>query len=219
MKLLTTTLILCLSAVSLYADDASRHANVKDPELRDELLRRTKVDQDARTAVMAWNSKRGAKDALSAESQNAEEKAEIEKLLAAVKKADNENTLWLKQVVETCGWPTRTFAGTDGASAAWLLIQHADAEPLFQRKCLDLMVKLPRGEVSQQDIAYLTDRVLLAEGKKQIYGTQFTRETGELKPRPIEDQSNVDKRRAEVGLLPLAEYAAEMAKAYGGTAK
>ena len=219
MKLLITTSILCLTVCSVQADDTSRRANVKDPELRNELLRRTKVDQDVRTAVMTWNSKRGSKDLLSAESQNAEEKAEFEKLMAEVTKTDSENVAWLKQVVEHRGWPTKTLVGKDGANAAWLLIQHADADPKFQRTCLDLMVKLPRGEISQQDIAYLTDRVLLAEGKKQIYGTQFTRENGELQPRPIEDQSNVDKRRAEAGLPPLAEYAAEMAKAYGGTAK
>jgi hypothetical protein len=81
------------------------------------------------------------------------------------------------------------------------------------------MVTLPREEVSQQNIAYLTDRVLLAEGKKQLYGTQFTREKGELQPRPIEDAAHVDQRRAEAGLPPLAEYAAELAKLYGGAAK
>lgn len=219
MQLLMTTSILCWSAISFQPDGTSSRARVDDPALRNELVRRTKADQDARTAVMTWNSKRGSKDALSVTSQNAEEKAKIDALLAAVKKTDSENTGWLKEVVETRGWPTRTLVGKAGANAAWLLIQHADAEPAFQRKCLDLMVKLPRDEVSQQEIAYLTDRVLLAEGKKQVYGTQFTREDGKLLPRPIEDASNVDKRRAEVGLSPLAEYAAEMAKAYGETAK
>jgi hypothetical protein len=41
----------------------------------------------------------------------------------------------------------------------------SDAEPSFQRKCLQRMGRLPRAEVLQKDLAYLADQVLLAEGK------------------------------------------------------
>jgi hypothetical protein len=60
----------------------------------------------------------------------------------------------------------------------------------------------------------LTDRVLLAEGKKQVYGTQFTLVNGKCKPRPLEDEANVDQRRKEVGLRPLAEYFKEAERFY-----
>ena len=109
--------------------------------------------------------------------------------------------------------------GEDGANAAWLLVQHADADSQFQRKCLDLMAKLPKGEVSQVQFGFLTDRVLLAEGKKQIYGTQFHAVDGKLQPRPLEDEANVDKRRADIGLRPLADYAKALEKIYGGGSK
>ena len=79
--------------------------------------------------------------------------------------------------------------------------------------------KLPKEELSQSNLAYLTDRVLLAEGKKQLYGTQFTVVDGKWKPRPLEDEANVDKRRAEVGLPPLAEYTKLIEQAYGGSKK
>src|SRR5262249_30379594 len=95
----------------------------------------------------------------------------------------------------------------DGANAAWLLVQHADADPKFQRQCLDLMTPLLRDkEVSPQDYAYLTDRVLLAEGEKQQYGTQLVVAGDKFEPRPIQDAENIEKLRAEVGLPPLAEY-------------
>jgi hypothetical protein len=128
-------------------------------------------------------------------------------------------TRWLQKIVDNQGWPTKTLVGEDGANAAWLLVQHADADSQFQRKCLDLMTKLPKGEVSQVQFAYLTDRVLLAEGKKQIYGTQFHAVDGKLQPRPLEDEANVDKRRADIGLPPLADYAKELEKVYGGGSK
>ena len=42
------------------------------------------------------------------------------------------------------------------------------------RRCLDLLAEAAiRGEASRADLAYLTDRVLLAEGQAQVYGTQF----------------------------------------------
>ena len=219
MKRFITTCVLCLSALAAHAVDDSGHPNVQDPNLRSELLLRTKVDQDARVAITNWLGKQGAIDALDKDHQTAKQKAEFEKLAAAAHKADSDNTAWLKQVVENHGWPTRTLVGNDGASAAWLLVQHADADRKFQRKCLELMVKLPKAEISQTDIAYLLDRVLLAEGKKQVYGTQFDTVNGKLQPRPLEDEANVDKLRSAVGLPPLAEYAKQMEKVYGGSSK
>ena len=77
------------------------------------------------------------------------------------------------------------------------------------------MLKLPKSEVSSRNIAYLTDRVLLAEGKKQIYGTQFQMVDGKFQPKPLEDEANVDRRRAEAGQEPLAEYLRGAEALYG----
>ena len=82
-----------------------------------------------------------------------------------------------------------------------------------------MRTKLPKTEVSLANVAYLTDRVLLAEGKKQLYGTQFTTIDGKSQPRPMEDEANVDKRRAEMGLTTLAEYAKQIEQMYGPTPK
>ena len=66
------------------------------------------------------------------------------------------------------------------------------------------------GQVQREDIAYLTDRVLVNEGKPQVYGTQFHRVNGERKPRPIEDAETVDERRKSMQLTTLKDYAAFM---------
>jgi len=55
----------------------------------------------------------------------------------------------------------------------------------------------------------LEDRILMREGKKQIYGTQLhsgPKTNGKLELYPIDDEEHVDERRAIVGLQPLAEY-------------
>jgi hypothetical protein len=69
---------------------------------------------------------------------------------------------------------------------------------------------LQDGDVSGQNYALLLDRVLVGEGKPQLYGTQalpFVQWTEqEPKLAPIEDEKNVDERRQKVGLPSLDEY-------------
>lgn len=68
--------------------------------------------------------------------------------------------------------------------------------------------------MSGQSYALLLDRVLVAEGKRQVYGTQAKLKGKEFVPDPIEDEANVDKRRAEVGLPPLSEYLRVLKQVY-----
>jgi Family of unknown function (DUF6624) len=204
-------MILVPVLVAPVAAGAPRTATVRNPTLRKELLHRVEVDQKARLALIGWSKKNGNNGA---GRLPAAKKAEYAKLAAAVRKIDTDNTKWLRGIVKQHGWPGKSLVGKDGAKSAWLLVQHADADRTFQRKCLDLIAKLPTGEVEPQHLALLTDRVLLAEGKKQIYGTQFLIKDGKLVPRPIEDAAGVDRRRKAVGLPPLAEYVKLLEKTY-----
>ncbi len=212
-------LVLGLSGLLAFADDATKPMPAKNPELQRELLQRVKADQSARDAWVRLMKENGLNDDPNIEVGRKKEQTELENVTARVKAIDGDNTKWLKGVVEKHGWPSITLAGRDGADAAWLLVQHADADPKFQRQCLDLMIKLPKNEVSQEKLAYLTDRVLLAEGQKQRYGTQFITVEGQWKVRQLEDEANVDQRRAEVGLPPLAEYAKQIEELFGGHPK
>jgi hypothetical protein len=124
---------------------------------------------------------------------------------------DAANRQRLKEIIKEHGWPGKSLVGADGANAAWLVVQHSDADVAFQKECLALMEAAPQGEVSRQEVAYLTDRVLVNEKKKQRYGTQMGMN---FVPQPIEDPDNVDKRRAEIGLPPLAEYVKEAREGY-----
>ena len=117
------------------------------------------------------------------------------------------NAARLRALIESHGWPTRALAGEDGAEAAWLILQHAIGNPSLQRRGLALMSEAAsRGEVSPVHVAMLEDRIRVNEGKGQRYGTQFDWDRdGQMNPLPMADESNVDVRRAEVGLPPLAD--------------
>lgn len=175
--------------IMLAPDSGGQAADVARPDLRDELLAMSEADQVARKRGMRSGSV--VSDAAG----------------TSVGDVDKRNLARMKELVDTYGWPTRTMVGYDGNHAAWLLVQHGDRDVVFQRRCLDLMKKLvDQGEVSSGDVAYLTDRVLVNEGKLQIYATQGSMVDGRWQPRSMIDPDNVDKRRTEVGLSTLKEY-------------
>lgn len=170
-------------------DAGGEAVDVPRPDLRSELLAMMEVDQVARKKGMRKGGAVGDAGRVN------------------VGDIDKRNLVRMKELVETYGWPTRSMVGNDGAHAAWLLVQHADRDAAFQRRCLDLMKALvDKGEVSRGDVAYLTDRVLVNEDKPQIYATQGRMVDGTWQPRPMIDPPNVDKRRIEAGLSTLKEY-------------
>jgi hypothetical protein len=111
----------------------------------------------------------------------------------------------LREIMEEVGWPGVSLVGEDGERAAWLILQHAIGEPAFQRRGLDVLSEAAgRGEAPLAQVAMLEDRILVCEGRKQRYGTQFDwDEHGEMSPVPIEDPEGVDERRRELELPPL----------------
>jgi hypothetical protein len=121
-----------------------------------------------------------------------------------------ENAAALEAILIESGWPGEPLAGTDGAEAAWRILQHAIGLPDFQRRGLALLTEAAgRGEVPSWQPAYLDDRIRSFEGRPQLYGTQFDwDEQGLMSPLPIEQPENVDQRRAAIGLPPLAEATA-----------
>jgi hypothetical protein len=98
------------------------------------------------------------------------------------------------------------LVGERASRAAWLLVQHADQDVGFQKRCLPILrAAVEAGQAEPAVLAYLTDRVRVAEDQPQVYGTQYQDKDGEFGPHPIEDPDHLDVRRAEVGLEPHAD--------------
>ena len=116
---------------------------------------------------------------------------------------DKENTKRLGEMVDEIGWPTPSKVGSKAARAAWLIAQHADYNPEFQEKCLELLQDSKDADIDPSDIAYLTDRVRVNTGRKQLYGTQFNENN---EPHPIENPDELDVRRNEAGMDSFEEY-------------
>lgn len=191
-----TTLCLVLLLFSNIQAQKPDNPCVKEAALRRELLKRVEEDQAIRNDLTS----KGV------------EKLD-EAILARMQAIDTSNTEFMRVIVRQYGWPTPPLVGRDGTEAAFLLVQHANLA--FQKEMLPLVKKAYKsGDLSGQSYALLLDRVLVGQGKRQVYGTQAKLKGNEFVPDPIEDEANVDKRRAEVGLPPLSEYLKVLKRVY-----
>ena len=194
--------IVSIIAIGVLDTSYAQDAGVSQPELRDELLDRVKKDQAIRKALL---------DRWMVEPD--------QELLSEMRAIDSSNTARMREIVDRYGWPGRDLVGAEGSNAAFLIVQHADAE--FQKLVLPMVKRAyEAGDLKGQSYALLLDRVLVQDGHKQIFGTQIKPmhlwEDGP-EPYPIRDRDEVDARRADVGLPPLEAYMDVIKKMYDGS--
>lgn len=121
---------------------------------------------------------------------------------------DRSNTKRLRSILRRCGWPKNSVVGSEPGQNAWLLAQHADHDIKFQLYALRLLeAAVHSSEASGENLAYLADRIAVAQGKKQLYGTQFNQPINcALEFEPVDDVTKVEVRRKALGMPTLAEY-------------
>lgn len=130
------------------------------------------------------------------------ERAELEKILPVWQRTDDACLRAFKKLLKEFEWFTISAFGEQAEENAWLIAQHADGHPAFQKKALAILEKhLPAGEITPWHYAWLHDRVAVSyydESKRapQLYGSQGD-------DFPIADPKNLNKRRAAFGMKPL----------------
>jgi hypothetical protein len=134
----------------------------------------------------------------------AQEKNDLQSRWSSV---DADNLKALKDILRTCGWPTSKAA----SHSAWLLSQHADSDIAFQKQARDLLeASVKAGTGAARDLAYLADRIAVAEDRPQEYGTQFTQsDECHLQMSPVDSLEKANERRRAIGLPSVEEYEAE----------
>jgi hypothetical protein len=203
---LKITIFLLFLSVHIQAQDKAQNAlksKIKHPALQAELLERKKTDQLYRN-IMSPNTPPKTLDSLN----------------ILQHKMDKANTDWLKIQIKKHGWLGIKEVGKEGDNAAWLLVQHADKDTTFQINVLKILVKQVKiNNTDKMNFAYLTDRILVNTGKKQLFATQIketikdsTGKVTNLIFQPLQNESQTDSLRAEVGLPTQAEYKADFMK-------
>jgi len=115
----------------------------------------------------------------------------------------------LTEVMNKYGFPGFDLVGEKGSGHFWLITQHCDKNVAFQQRVLDSMkLAVVKHNANPQNYAYLTDRVLINTGKKQLYGTQVTYNTDSCQaiPKPLADSLTVNARRGAIGLESIEAY-------------
>jgi hypothetical protein len=109
----------------------------------------------------------------------------------------------LKKIAAVRGspWPTKSAVGAAGAHAVYLL---ASRDTSLGRVALHRLMEAGPDESAAADVATLEDQLRLANGKKQLYGTQFEKDaSGKIVLRAMEDSAHADMRREGAGLPPF----------------
>ncbi len=158
------------------------------PELRSELLAMRSEDEKLHTQLSEAGALTGH-------------------YVPSLRAVHEKNATRLRAIVKEIGWPDESQVGSDGAYAAWLIVQHGIGDPELQRAVLPLLEqKAASGLIPAWHAAYLTDRIAMYERRPQRFGTQWLDDPrdGRFRPWLIEEPDKVDSLRAAVGLGPLA---------------
>lgn len=115
------------------------------------------------------------------------------------------NLIVIDKIFEKRGWPGEEEIGEGGGYSLFAIIQHANMNT--RPKYLPIMREaVKNGKCRARYLAGIEDRIATDNGELQIYGDQvkFYPITESFDVWPIIDPENVDKRRASIGLQPIA---------------
>ncbi len=175
----------------------STSSQVTNERLRLELLEMVKRDQAARDECAKGNADE-----------------QIKCIVRTAHEIDTPNTKRIEEILNTTGFPTSRAVGIDGVKAFFLILQHSDSVELRLR-CRKGIEQAWREKVlSPSEYTGFIDRLLVKQGKPQIYGSNFESKDGKLVMSKTKDLKNLDKRRKQAGLPSIAEYVEMLKKAY-----
>lgn len=119
---------------------------------------------------------------------------------------DRANVEIVTNFIDKHGWLGKDDIGEDGNETLFLCIQHCQ-DSVIQHKYLPIIEDaVKKGNAEPWHFAFLTDRVLMNQGKPQIYGTQTIAAKGRTFLVPLQNTCEVDALRKSIGLESLDNY-------------
>lgn len=189
-----------LRFANIYPKVLAAYEKADDPEmaaLREELLDLRAKDQSIRILLIDARERYGRDSEMAS------------KVRRQMKIIDSASAIRARRIVDRYGWPGKNDIGEEACEALFLCIQHADGTDIQQKYLPILGQAVREGNAEPWHLAFLTDRVRMNRGEKQIYGTQSI-SGKELYIIPLEDPDRVDSLRQSIGLGPIADYAASL---------
>ncbi|WP_224488759.1 DUF6624 domain-containing protein [Robertkochia flava] len=135
-----------------------------------------------------------------------------------ITKHDSLNQKRIYEILDQYGYPGKSLVGTPTHLSAWLVIQHSGAI----EKYFPLIKEAgEQEELPMQYVGLMEDRLLMQQGREQVYGTQAWGSALKNAPKgkgdqvfiiwPIKDPETVNQRREQAGFTnTVEEYARQM---------
>ncbi|HEX2267901.1 MAG TPA: VWA domain-containing protein [Pyrinomonadaceae bacterium] len=124
------------------------------------------------------------------------------------------NTIKLCEIIKTHGWLTTALVDRPGVFAAFQILKNSGMFEL-QRDLLPVIVAAIKKDPFQKpEFAGLYDRLRVSAGMKQVFGTQAVISGGFLVLYPIEDEANVNARRAEYDLIEMDAHIRDLERTF-----
>jgi hypothetical protein len=111
------------------------------------------------------------------------------------------------EILDEYGWLGSDIIGDRGNTTLYLVVQHSGFET--RTKYLPMLRKAVKtGNTPPRYLGNIEDRTASDLGKMQVYGEQmkYYPETKSFNVWPVYDPTNIDKRRAEIGLIPITGH-------------
>ncbi len=131
-----------------------------------------------------------------------------------IEEARQQDNARLCQILKIFGWPTSALVSADGVSATLYLVGNSRQSDLQVALLPVIVAAIKKGELEKAALARLVDRMRVDAGMKQLFGTQVKVMNGFLVLTPIEAEAQVDDRRKQFGLPPLAPKLRELERQY-----
>lgn len=108
----------------------------------------------------------------------------------------------IEKIIQRYGYPSRQIAG-EAADIPFYIIGYAPVT-IKEKYINEFILAADRGTISWTSLAHFIDKVKVAKGEKQVYGTQGEYDKDfKLILYPVADPENLNERRKKVGLEPL----------------
>jgi hypothetical protein len=124
---------------------------------------------------------------------------------------DRQNLALVLEHLPPEGWYLKSQHGIEVATTAFLVVQHSDLAT-WRRFVPVLEPLVAQGEVGGEAYGLMFDRLALAEGRPQSYGSQMACMDGQWRVQNLEAPDAVNQRRRDMGFTKtLEEYEAMFA--------
>jgi VWFA-related protein len=131
-----------------------------------------------------------------------------------IDEARQQDNARLCQMLKDFGWPTSALVRPDGVAATLYLVRNSRQLDLQVALLPVIIAAVKKGEIEKAAVARLVDRMRVDAGMKQLFGTQVKVLNGFLVLTPIEAEAQVDDRRKQFGLPPLAPNLRQLERQY-----